>query len=51
MFEIRVAAVARKGLSGLCLVELVPARDPCGLSATVAGRPICNAFGKAVRRA
>ncbi len=49
--EILAAAVARKGLAGLSLVELVPARDPCGLSANVAGRLICNAIGHAARRA
>lgn len=39
-----------RGLAGLSVVELVPGRDPHGLSAIVAARLICNAIGAAVRR-
>ena len=44
------AAIASHGLSGLSMVELVPARDFDGRSANAAARAICNAIGWAVRR-
>jgi agmatinase len=44
------AAVMRHGLAGLSIVELVPARDPLGLSATAAARLVCNVIGAAARR-
>jgi agmatinase len=42
-------AIARKGLAGLSVVELVPGQDPYGLSANVVGRLICNVIGFALR--
>jgi agmatinase len=43
------AAITRKGLAGLSVVELVPGQDPYGLSANAVGRLICNAIGFALR--
>jgi agmatinase len=43
------AAIFRKGLAGLSVVELVPGQDPVGLSANVIGRLICNTIGLAFR--
>jgi agmatinase len=42
--------IGARGLAGLSVVELVPGRDPFGLSAMAAARLICNAIGAAVRR-
>lgn len=47
--EIVRLAIARHGLAGFSVVELVPDRDPFGLSADVAARLICNAIGAACR--
>lgn len=41
--------IAARGLAGLSVVELVPARDPFGLSAIAAARVLCNAIGAACR--
>jgi agmatinase len=45
----RLVAAARQ-IVGLSLVELVPAADPHGISATVAARLILNAIGMIARR-
>ncbi len=40
---------ARRPIAGLSVVELVPGRDPYGLSANAAGRLICNLIGTVCR--
>jgi arginase family enzyme len=49
MADLLSAAITRKGLAGLSVVELVPGQDPYGLSANAVGRLICNAIGFALR--
>lgn len=49
--DLIAAAIARKGLAGLSVVELVPAQDPYRQSANAVGRLVCNAIGQAARRA
>jgi agmatinase len=41
--------IAERRVVGLSVVELVPSRDPFGLSALVAGRLVCNAIGAMAR--
>lgn len=43
-------AVARCGLAGFSLVEIVPARDVAGITAYAGARLICNAVGALCRR-
>lgn len=43
-------AVARCGLAGFSLVEIVPARDPSGITAFAGARLVCNAIGALCRR-
>jgi agmatinase len=47
--ELLRAAIAKRGLAGLSVVELVPGQDPFGHSANAVGRLICNAVGFALR--
>jgi agmatinase len=43
-------AVARCGLAGYSLVEIVPARDLAGITAIAGARLVCNAVGALCRR-
>jgi agmatinase len=43
-------AVARCGLAGFSLVEIVPARDLAGITAIAGARLVCNAVGALCRR-
>jgi agmatinase len=43
-------AVARCGLAGFSLVEIVPARDVAGITAIAGARLVCNAVGALCRR-
>jgi agmatinase len=43
-------SIARCGLAGFSLVEIVPARDPSGITAIAGARLVCNAVGALCRQ-